>query len=150
MKTFIRIALLLLAFTAVSCQSAAESDGMYSSQIDQADVIFVGRVDYISATNVDAQQQIAFTVQEVLSDSINVGSGVVLTMDDKLFFEDAGLVTAVPSSDLIVGDEIIVFANQDIITSDSGQTAVLSPISTDSGAFVTLEARDRILSQVAQ
>ena len=150
MKTFLRIALLFLAFTAVSCRSAAHSESMYSPLIEQADVIFVGRVDYISAANVDAQQQIALSVTEVLADSINIGSGVVLTMNNNLIVQEDGVLTAIPSEELIIGDEIIVFATQELLHDGGRQTAVLSPISSDSGPFVTLDARDLILRQVAQ
>lgn len=154
MKTFMRIILLVLVITAVSCRSSqlesVASDEAYAELVEQADVIFVGRVDYISAANPTMQQQqIAFSVLETILDGVNIGSGVVLTMDQALIVEENGEITSVPVSELTIGDELIVFANQKIVETAGGKTAVLTPIASNNG-FIATEARANIISKVQQ
>lgn len=139
MKRFILISLLFLLLTAVSCTAPTVENGseaMYASLVEQADVVFVGRVDFISSSTNDAYQQVAFTVTETIVDDVNVGSGVVLT--------------AVPSQELFVGNEFIVFANQEIMETGSGKTAVLRLIQSNDRPFVAVNAREAVLKVVAQ
>ena len=145
MKIFSRILILFLALTAVSCSSGSPS---YSSLIEEADVIFVGRVDYISITDADDNQKMALTVIESIMDKSNLGSGVVLTIDLQSAYTADDFGTAIATSELAVGDEIIVFAHE--VSSRDSQTAVLMPIANGKSPFVAVRARNEIISQAAR
>lgn len=138
MQRLLGIFLILLSFTTVSCASAtvnAEIDATYASLLKEADVVFMGRVDYISDVQTDQNAQIAFTVQEALVDHLNVGSGLILT--------------AVPTADLAVGREYIIFAKKQVIEQDGHLTAVLMPVESQQNPFMTIDVRQTILDVIA-
>jgi hypothetical protein len=127
----------------------------YELLISQADAVFLGRVSYISATqsvadSMEMTHQISFAVAQAGTDTIGIGTGVVMTVlgqspvDDILVVGDGTLLQGTAVHQLQVGDEVVVFAKQVQLTSDSVTKAVLMPIPDLTQLFLTAAHWDRV------
>lgn len=136
----------------------AEAD-KYAAFISQADVVFVGRVDYVTQSRLESENgrthQIAFTIVESFVDKFNLGSGVVVTiqgespMDQAVDLQNGTILTNQPSHHLAIGDEVIIFAREGTIKTANGESAVLMPVTKDGSSFAAIEARDIVLTQLS-
>jgi len=122
----------------------------YEALWSQADAIFIGEVDYISATmtetgSTDMFHQVAFSVVDTIFDHAGVGSGVVMRVpgqspvDDILVVRGGEQLTGTAVHNLQVGDQTVVFARIENLDKSQFGSSALVPVAASGQLFFGTE-----------